>query len=68
MRRCRAGRAPSCAVRAQSAYDASTDHLLAAYVSKQYPTPMNIGATLGTLDAAKAGVDKGADALVAQMK
>lgn len=55
-------------MRAQSAYDASTDHLLAAYVSKQYPTPMNIGATLGTLDAAKAGVDKGADALVAQMK
>lgn len=49
-------------------YDASTDRLLGAYVTKQYPSPMNIGATFGTLDAAKAGLDKGADALVAQMK
>jgi len=49
-------------------YDASTDRLLSAYVSKQYPSPINIGATLGTLDAARAGIDKGADALVAQLK
>lgn len=48
-------------------YDASTNRLLRAYVSKQYPNPMNIGASFGSLSAAKTGIDKGADALVAQL-
>lgn len=48
-------------------YDASTNRLLRAYVSKQYPNPMNIGASFGSLGAAKTGIDKGADALVAQL-
>ena len=48
-------------------YDASTNRLLHAYVSKQYPNAMNIGATFGSLSAAKTGIDKGADALAAQL-
>lgn len=49
-------------------YDAPTSRLLNAFVSKQYPGSMNIGATFGSLDAAKTGLEKGADALVAQLK
>ncbi|MFE0758640.1 DUF3313 domain-containing protein [Inquilinus sp. NPDC058860] len=49
-------------------YDAPTGRLLNAFVSKQYPGSMNIGATFGSLDAAKTGIDKGADALVAQLQ
>lgn len=48
-------------------YDASSNRLLQAYVSKQYPNAMNIGATFGSLGAAKTGIEKGADALVAQL-
>lgn len=48
-------------------YDASTNKLLRAYVEKQYPSPMNIKATVGGLSAAKVGVRKGADRLVAQL-
>jgi hypothetical protein len=49
-------------------YDASTNRLLDAYVTKQYPNAMNLGASFGSLSAAKTGIDKGADALVAQLK
>ena len=48
-------------------YDATTDRLLDAYVTKQYPGAYNVGATLGSLAAAETGIDKGADALVERM-
>ena len=49
-------------------YDAPSNRLLDAFITKQYPGSMNIGATFGTLDAAKTGIEKGAEALVAQLK
>ncbi|MCD0278477.1 DUF3313 domain-containing protein [Xanthomonas melonis] len=45
-------------------FDAQTDRLLAAYVEKQYPSAINIKASLGAYDAAKAGIRKGAEQLV----
>lgn len=49
-------------------YDAPSSRLLSAYVTKQYPNAYNIGATMGSLAAAKTGIDKGADALAEQFK
>jgi hypothetical protein len=49
-------------------YDASTGRLLSAFVTKQYPSPLNIGASMGSLAAAKVGIEKGGDALVASLK
>jgi hypothetical protein len=49
-------------------YDSSNGHLLKAYVSKQYPNAMNLVAAFGSLGAAKTGVDKGADALVTELR
>ncbi len=49
-------------------YDATNNQLLKAFVTKQYPNAMNVGATFGSLSAAKTGIDKGAEALVAQLK
>lgn len=49
-------------------YDASNDRLLNAYVTKQYPNAMNLTASFGSLGAAKVGIEKGADALVAQLR
>jgi len=49
-------------------YDAPTNRLLDAFVSKQYPGAMNVGATFGSLAAAETGLEKGADALLAQLK
>ena len=49
-------------------YDDSTSQLLNAYVSKQYPGAMNIKASVGPLDSAKAGIDTGAEAVVTQLK
>lgn len=49
-------------------YDAMTNKLLTAYVSKQYPSPWNLGASIGALSASKAGVDKGAEALMTRLK
>lgn len=49
-------------------YDAMTNRLLTASVMKQYPSPINIGASLGSLAASKTGIEKGAEALVAQLK
>lgn len=48
-------------------YDAETSDLLNAFVAKQYPNAMNIGASFGSLGAAKTGIEKGADALVEQL-
>jgi hypothetical protein len=48
-------------------FDAQTSRLLSAYVTKQYPGAYDIKATAGSLAAATAGLDKGADALVAQL-
>lgn len=48
--------------------DAPSGRLLSAFVSKQYPSPYDIQASVGALAAAEAGVDKGADALVAQLR
>ncbi|CAB3726843.1 DUF3313 domain-containing protein [Paraburkholderia rhynchosiae] len=48
--------------------DASTNQLLQAYVTKQYPNAMNLAAAFGSLGAAKTGIDKGADELAEQFK
>jgi hypothetical protein len=48
-------------------YDAATNRLLLAYVGKEYPNAMNVGATFGSFSAAKTGIRKGAAALVAQL-
>ena len=48
-------------------FDAGTSRLISAYVTKQYPGAYNIKASVGALAAANAGVDKGADALMAQL-
>lgn len=47
--------------------DANTNRLLLSYISKQYPNSMNVGAAFGTLEAAKTGIDKGAEALRAKL-
>ncbi|MFP1805378.1 DUF3313 domain-containing protein [Lonsdalea quercina] len=49
-------------------YDAASHRLLNAYVAKQYPNAMNVGATIGSLSAAEVGIDKGADELVDMLK
>jgi len=49
-------------------FDASTSRLLSAFVTKQYPSPTNFKATIGPLTAAEAGIDKGADALLTQLR
>jgi hypothetical protein len=48
-------------------FDASTNRLLKAYVAKQFPNAWNIKATLGSLDASKVGIEKGAEDLVARL-
>ena len=48
-------------------YAASTNELLAAYVSKEYPNAWNLGAGIGAMSASKTGIDKGAAELVAYL-
>ena len=48
-------------------FDATTSKLLSAYITKQYPGPYNLGATMGSLSASEVGIDKGADALLKQL-
>ena len=48
-------------------YDGASGRLLRAYVTKKYPMAVNIGASLGALDAAKAGIRSGAVAMLEQM-
>jgi hypothetical protein len=49
------------------AYDSTTNRLLEAYVSKQYPFAENILTSVGALTATRAGVRNGADALVPEL-
>jgi Protein of unknown function (DUF3313) len=49
-------------------FDAANSRLLSAFVTKQYPSPYDIKASLGSLAAAEAGIDKGSEALVAQLR
>lgn len=49
-------------------YDARSNRLLSAFVGKQFPKPSDIGASVGDLAAAKAGIDKGAEDLVARLR
>jgi hypothetical protein len=49
-------------------YDAGSGRLLSAYIAKQYPGALNVGASLAPLQAAKVGIQKGAEAFVAQMR
>lgn len=49
-------------------YDASTNLLVHAFVTKQYPSPMNISASLGRMDASQAGVRIGAEDLLARLR
>jgi hypothetical protein len=49
-------------------FDAPTNRLLTAYVTKQYPNAMNPMATFGSLTASQSGVDSGSDMLLAQLK
>lgn len=44
-------------------YDAQNNTLLESFIAKQYPNAMNIGASIGSLAAAKTGIEKGADSL-----
>lgn len=49
-------------------FDASTNALLGAYVAKQYPNAWNLGAGMGSLSASKAGIESGADQLLAYLR
>ncbi len=49
-------------------HDASSNRLLSAFVAKQYPGAMNIGASFGALKASKVAIDKGADSLLTQFR
>lgn len=49
-------------------YDAMSNALLSAYVTKQYPNAMNVGATLGALKAAHISIDKGAESLLRELR
>jgi hypothetical protein len=49
-------------------YDASNQRLLNAYIAKQYPNAMNVGASIGSLSAAEVGIDKAADELAEILK
>ena len=49
-------------------YDASNSNLLSAYIVKQYPNSLNIGASIGALAAARTGIEKGAEMIVEQLR
>lgn len=49
-------------------FDTATSKVLSAYITKQYPGPYNLGATMGSLSAAEVGIEKGADALMNELK
>jgi hypothetical protein len=49
-------------------YAAATNRLIYAYVTKQYPGAMNVGATFSPLQASKVGIEKGADALLLKLR
>lgn len=49
-------------------HDAHSNKLLAAFIAKQYPKPYDLPAGVGPLAAAKVGIRRGAEELVAQLK
>ncbi|MFJ5483674.1 DUF3313 domain-containing protein [Pectobacterium actinidiae] len=49
-------------------FDAQNNRLLKAFVTKQHPNAMNVAATFGSLNAAKTGIDKGAQELLTQLR
>ncbi len=49
-------------------YDSTSNRLLRAYVSKQYPWAENVADSFGTLDATRAGIRNGAEALLAELR
>ena len=49
-------------------FDSATSKPLIAYITKQYPSPYNVGATMGSLAASEVGIDKGAKALLEAFK
>ncbi|GAB4071304.1 DUF3313 domain-containing protein [Ancylobacter sonchi] len=49
-------------------FDSRSNRLLTAFVGKQFPKPSNIGASMGDLTAAKAGIDRGAEELAARFR
>lgn len=49
-------------------YDAADDRLLRAFVAKRYPSAMNVGASLGTLDAARTAARDGGLALLHELR
>lgn len=55
-------------VYAVEVFDAANSRLLNAFVGKQYPNAYDIKASVGALAAAETGIDKGAEALVAQLR
>lgn len=48
-------------------YDSTSGQLLESYITKQFPNAMNVGASIGSLAAAKKGIEKGAEALAAEL-
>lgn len=48
-------------------YDSTSGRLIESYVTKQFPNAMNIGASIGSLAAAKKGIEKGAEALAEEL-
>lgn len=49
-------------------YDAEDNRLLTAFIAKQYPGIYDLSATVGPLAAARAGIERGADELVAYLR
>lgn len=49
-------------------YDSTTNHLLRAFVVKEFPASENIPASIGTLAAAETGIRKGAKLLVGELQ
>lgn len=63
----REGMLTGSALYAVEIYDAREGRLLKAFISKQYPGVYDLGAGIGALSAAKAGIDRGAEALLKQI-
>jgi hypothetical protein len=49
-------------------YDSSSNELLRAYIARQYPFAEDVAASVRPLDASRAGIRKGAQALIAQLQ
>lgn len=49
-------------------YDSTSNRLLRAFISQQYPAAENIPASVGTLSAAETGIRKGAKGLLAEFQ